>query len=248
SWKAYVEGNAAQPTKCAIPTLGSTDAQTPTPQEAFVTWRDPFLYFHSVIDDTSCAERVVGIDQLAPELRSVSKTPSLAYIIPDRCHDGANEPCLQRPGLVAADAFLAKVVPEIERSPSYKAGGLIAITFDQAPQTGPEADSGGCCNSPAYPNLPPATAGPPAAPSGEAGSAGPSGAPGIEATNEPAGGGRVGLLLLSKYVKPGSIDVIGQYNHFSLLAAVEDLFGLPHLGYADTPGLLGFDRSVYTAW
>ena len=41
----------------------------------------------------------------------------------------------------------------------------------------------------------------------------------------PAGGGRVGLLLISKYVKPGSVNVTGDYNHFSLLASIEDLFG-----------------------
>jgi hypothetical protein len=55
------------------------------------------------------------------------------------------------------------------------------------------------------------------------------------------------LLLISKYVKPGSINVTGQYNHFSLLASIENLFGVSHLGYTGTPGLLVFDTSVYNA-
>ena len=63
----------------------------------------------------------------------------------------------------------------------------------------------------------------------------------------PPGGGQVGLLLISKYVKPGSVSVTGQYNHFSLLASIEDLFGLSHLGYAGAQGLLAFDTSVYNA-
>ena len=59
-----------------------------------------------------------------------------------------------RTGLAAANRFLKSVVPEIKRSAAYKDDGLIAITFDQAPQTGPNADPSACCSSPAtYPNL-----------------------------------------------------------------------------------------------
>ena len=224
---------------------------------------------HSVIDNTTCTSTVVGLDQLAPDLKTASKTPSLAYIVPDRCHDDSEEPCAPRQpsGLAAADAFLSKTVPAIEHSPAYKTGGLIAITFDQAPQTGPTADTGGCCITSPYPNLPTGTTGTPGsttttgAPSTTTtgtGTATPStptttstttttGTPST-ATATPAGGGQVGLLLISKYVKPASINVIGDYNHFSLLASIENLFGLSHLGYAATPGLLAFDTSVYNAY
>ena len=40
----------------------------------------------------------------------------------------------------------------------------------------------------------------------------------------------------------------GEYNHFSLLASIENLFGLSHLGYAASQGLLTFDASVYNAF
>ncbi len=156
-----------------------------------------------------------------------------------------------------SDAFLGQVVPEIERSPAYKMGGLIAITFDQAPQSGPNADSSGCCITPVYPNLPTAATGATgtagatgnAGATGATGTSGATGATGVSgaSTATPSGGGQVGLLLISKYVKPGSINVTGQYNHFSLLASIEDLFGLSRLGYAHTPGLLAFDASVYNA-
>ena len=66
---------------------------------------------------------------------------------------------------------------------------------------------------------------------GHDGTTGTTGATGVT-TATPAGGGRVGLLLISKYVKPGSINVTGEYNHFALLASIEDLFGQSHLGYA----------------
>jgi hypothetical protein len=38
-----------------------------------------------------------------------------------------------------------------------------------------------------------------------------------------------------------------QYNHFSLLRTVEGLFGLPYLGYANTPDPGSFGVDVFTA-
>jgi hypothetical protein len=58
----------------------------------------------------------------------------------------------------------------------------------------------------------------------------------------------VGLLLISKFVKPGSIDATDEFDHLSLLRSVETLFGLPPLGYAGEPALLSFDSSVYNAY
>jgi hypothetical protein len=56
-------------------------------------------------------------------------------------------------------------------------------------------------------------------------------------TTPTGGGGQVGLLLISQYVKPGSIDALDYFNHFSLLASIEKLFGLHTLGYAGAAGL-----------
>jgi hypothetical protein len=49
---------------------------------------------------------------------------------------------------------------------------------------------------------------------------------------DPPGGGQVGLLMISPYVPAHKLNTIETYNHFSLLKSIEDLFGLPHLGYA----------------
>ncbi|MFL5838940.1 MAG: alkaline phosphatase family protein, partial [Thermoleophilaceae bacterium] len=62
------------------------------------------------------------------------------------------------------------------------------------------------------------------------------------------GGGRVGMVLLSPYILPKSVNTTGFYNHFSLLRSIEDLFGLDHLGYAAAPKLPAFDDSVYTGY
>jgi phosphatidylinositol-3-phosphatase len=238
-WKAYVEdiGNGAAaglPTTCRHPSLGTPDgSQAPVPGDAYETWRNPFVYFHSLVDGPECAKSDVGLEQLAPDLKTATKTPALSYIVPSACHDGGELPCEpgQPAGPLAAEAFLQTVVPEIEASPAYKEGGLIAITSAQAPQAGPKADASSCCISPAYPNLPvPATVEP---------STGP-----VKPTG---GGGRVGLLLISPFVAPGTVDESGYYNHFSLLLSIEELFELEPIGYATEEALAPFDSSVYNA-
>ncbi len=64
-------------------------------------------------------------------------------------------------------------------------------------------------------------------------------------TTPTGGGGQVGLLLISPYVKANSSDVIDYFNHFSLLATLENMFGLHRLGYAGTPGLPVFSTGVF---
>jgi hypothetical protein len=239
TWRAYVEGvengsASGAPASCPHPALGAADdAHAPQPGDAYVTWRNPFVYFQSLTSGNACSEDDVGLEQLAPDLKRASRTPSLAYVVPDRCHDGSPLPCApgQGAGLPPADAFLRKVVPEIEGSQGYREGGLIAITFDQAPQSGAQADPSGCCLSSPFPNLP--ASGSPT-----------SGAP---AGGAQTGGGKVGLLLISKYVKPDSFNATGEYDHFSLLRSIENLFALQPLGYAGEPGLLAFDQSVFNA-
>ena len=103
-----------------------------------------------------------------------------------------------RRGLRAPGARSKAVVPAIPASKAYKQGGLLVITVDEAPSTGEFADSSSCCGQPPFPNY-----------------------------TSPAlahGGGDVGALLLSPFVKGGTTTQ-EPYNHFSLLRTIEDLFG-----------------------
>jgi hypothetical protein len=52
-------------------------------------------------------------------------------------------------------------------------------------------------------------------------------------------------VLLSPFIRPGTTTA-QQYNHYSLLRSIEDVFGLPHLGYAAAAGLRPFGADVYT--
>ena len=164
TWKAYIQGigNAApgQPATCRHPQLGATDAdQVPRPGDPYVTSRNPFVYFSSIINTGSCNGSDVDLEQLATDLQSEAKTPTMSYIVPSACDDGTEVACVAgaKSGLAATDGFLQGIVPQIEQSAAYKDHGLIAITFDEAPQSGPNADASSCCNQPVYPNLPAAT-------------------------------------------------------------------------------------------
>jgi phosphatidylinositol-3-phosphatase len=339
SWKAYVQGvSSSSPTACRVPKLGSKESQIAGARATYLAWRNPFVFFRSLTAGTACHKDEVGIGQLANDLKSASSTPSLSYIIPAPCSDGSEAPCKPHAptGLAAANRFLKTVVPEIKRSAAYQADGLIAITFDQAPQAGADADSSACCSSPAtFPNLrsvpappvPPAamgsgatstttgstttgstttsttsttgstttpttstpttsttgstttptttgttsttpttgstTTGSTTTPSttgsttttgttttgttttGTTTTPASSSAGGISPTG---GGGQVGLLLISQYVKPNSVDVVDYFNHFSLLASIEKLFGLHRLGYGGVSALPVFGAAVFNQY
>jgi hypothetical protein len=261
--------------------LGSADpGAAASLQDPYVTWSNPFVYFDS-IGKTACAQDDVGLSQLATDLKSAKTTPAFSYIAPSRCDNGDDQPCLPtaQAGLAAADRFLGGVVPEIEASPAYADGGLIAITFDQAPQSGPGADSSSCCDNPTqYPNLPPvsttttttpttttpATTTPTTTTPATTSTTTPTTTtptattpttttpttttPASELTGQTTptgGGGEVGLLLISKYVKAGSVDSLDYFNHYSLLSSLEQLFSLGRLGYATDPALPAFGKPQY---
>jgi hypothetical protein len=240
TWKAYLEGmdesagatgsagTSSATGACGHPALGAADplsALTPPAGQAYATWRNPFVYFHSVIDSSECASDDVGLSSLKGDLASAKSTPNFSYIVPGRCDDGDTNPCAagQAGGMAAADGFLQKAVPEILGSKAYKENGLLVITVDEAPSSGEYADSSSCCGQPTFPNLPASTS-----------------------ALGKLGGGQVGALLLSPFVKGGNL-VQDEYNHFSLLRTVEDLFGLSHLGYAGASGVSSFSPSLFTA-
>jgi hypothetical protein len=219
SWKGYLEDMG---TACRHPVLNSQDTtQKAKVGDQYAARHNPFVYFHSIIDSPACAKRDVDLSALPTDLSSVGTTPSLSYITPNLCDDGHDAPCVDgRPGgLVSANAWLKTWIPKITSSPAFTQDGILIITFDES--DGPQSDSSACCGEGPGPNTP---------------------LPGIAGL----GGGKVGALVISKFVRPGTWSTTS-YNHYSLLASLEDLFGLPKLGYAATPGLNRFGLDVYNA-
>lgn len=215
TWKAYMQDMASP---CLHPEIGQRDPYLgPTATGAYATRHNPFVYFHSITDSPDCAKNDVALTQLETDLASVKTTANYNMITPNVCDDAHDATCPNGKlgGLAAANEFLKTWVPKITSSPAFKKDGLLVITFDEAEIS--EASS--CCNEPASPNVE------------QAGIGGP-------------GGGHVGALLLSPYVKAGS-TVTTPFNHYALLCSIENLFGLSKLGYAGQQGLQCFDSSVY---
>jgi hypothetical protein len=196
--------------------------------------RSPAVYFAAVTESPECGERNVGLDRLDADLKEAKATPTLSYIVPSSCHNGSETPCApeQPAGLAGAQAFLEALLPKITESAAYEEGALVAITFAQAPQSGEKADASSCCATTEYPNLPPPTA-PAEAPTGPVKASG--------------GGGQVGLLLISPFVEPGTVDETAYFNHFSLLLSIEELLELEPLGYATNPALTAFESEIFNA-
>jgi phosphatidylinositol-3-phosphatase len=240
SWKAYQEDMGNDPNRetaaCGHPALNSQDqTQSAEAGDGYATRHDPFVYFHSVIDNqTYCDQHVVALGSptgampaaalagetgLATDLKKIATTPAFSFITPNLCNDGHDYPCTNQPSGASAladiEAFLQTWVPLITNSPAFKKNGLLEITFDES--DGPQSDSSSCC--------------------GEQPGPGDSPLPGITGP----GGGLVGAVVLSPFIAPGTVSAT-PYNHYSSLASWETLFGLPRLADAATvPATFGSD-------
>ena len=228
-WKAYMEDMGNDPRRerasCGHAALGAVDVtESARVGDQYAAKHNPFVYFHSIIDDQlRCDEHVVKLARLADDLASIATTANFSFITPNLCNDGHDAPCVDgtRGGLLAIDAFLAHWVPLIRHSPAFRADGLLIVTFDESDGAGRDGSSA-CC--------------------GERGLPGAKFRPGIGGP----GGGRIGAVVLSPFVRPGTVSSV-PYNHYSLLKTVEAIFGLPPLGYAGDKGLGAFGSDVFTA-
>jgi phosphatidylinositol-3-phosphatase len=229
TWKGYMEDMgkdaAREHATCAHSPVNSQEVLLrATPQDQYAVKHNPFVYFHSIIDDQGrCDSHVVNLDRLVDDLKSAGDTPNYSFITPNLCNDGHDAPCVDHApgGLVSADAFLKKWVPLITSSPAFKKDGLLIITFDESDQSLADG-SVACC--------------------GELGLAGARYPPGL---NGP-GGGRIGALLISPFIRPGTSSDV-PYNHYSLLRSVAGIFGVAPLGFAAEEGLRPFGADVFNA-
>jgi hypothetical protein len=274
AWRSYNEDMGNNPTRdggapdptggtdCAHPVIGGVDnAEIGTATDQYAMRHNPFMYFHSVIDNQAvCNANVVPLGKLLPDgtpdpaghlardLSSPATTPAFGFITPNVCNDGHDATCHgpnseggTTGGLVGADLWLKHWMPVILGSPAYQDGRLlVVVTFDEADiKPSDPAYAASCCYEQPGPNVV---------------------APGdftFKATaNTAPGGGQVGALLFnSRYIEGGTENRTGQYNHYSALRSYEDLLGLTtggtdgqgHLGFAAAPGLAPFGRDVFNA-
>jgi hypothetical protein len=183
-WGAYVEGMGAGKAgshNCQHPDSGAVDAtQTAGATGGYTTRRNPFVYFHSLLDLSDCMSDDKPLEQLSTDLGSAARTPNYVFVSPGLCHDGATSPCPGGLGGIAgADGFLAQWVPRILDSAAYKRDGALIVVFTST-------------------------------------------------ATRPAG---TGALLLSRYARAGQTDAT-QFDAYSVLRSVEDLFAFKPLAHA----------------
>jgi hypothetical protein len=235
TWKGYMQDMDAEPgvyrTTCRGPATEKI-IENPVPvghpksPDDYKDKHNPFVYYHSVFDNLAyCDAHDVPFTQFTSDLKSIATTPNYSFITPNQCNDGHDMPTCSdgsTGGAPRYDAFLRTYVPLIEASPAYKKDGLIVIVFDEG------ILGTACCGEVNSPMV---------------GSGTNSGfpLPGFLGS----GGGQTGAVLLSRFIKPGTLTLT-PYNHYSYLRSMEDLFHLPHLGYAQQPSVTSFGADVFT--
>jgi phosphatidylinositol-3-phosphatase len=188
---------------------------------------NPFPFFLSVRESGQCAQNDVPLSELPEDLKH--RTANVSFIFPDECSDGHSD-CTsggtvgpaeeQAHELEQADAFLKEWVPRITASRAFRRNGLLVINWDEGDTTL------ACCGEPSTD------------PDGSS----PGGFEGLPG----AGGGQTGAVMLSPFIKPGTVSN-NSYNHYSLLASIESLFSLSRLGEANLPETTTFGSDIFTA-
>ena len=255
AWRAYEQdmgntpsrdgGNTDQTggTDCAHPAIGAVNnTNSATAADQYAARHNPTIWFHSVIDNTAeCDANVVPLGTLSPsgtpspsghlatDLKSESTTPRFGFITPNLCNDGHDATCAEpnstggNTGGLTGADQFLKAWMPLVLGSPAYKHGDMLVVITFDEGEGANANASCCAQQ-----------------------------PGPNSTS--AGGGQVGALLLNaKYITPDSVDITGQYNHYSALRSYEDLLGLTtggtdgegHLGFAATKGLIPFGTDVF---
>jgi hypothetical protein len=234
---------AANPAPPGVP----DDTQDATATDQYATRHNPFDYFHSLIDvpagqsESPCEENVVplverpgsGINGLAQDLQ-LTDPPDYNWVTPNLCDDGHDGGTTESPTCAGPDISGQNPGP----------GGLVSadrflqtyvpkIMASAAYQDGgmiiisfdeaADSDTSSCCGEVA-------------------------GTTGVQPLG---GGGQTGALLLSPLLTSHTSTC--DYNHFSLLRSLEDIFGITtggsdgegHLAQAGGGEVSAFGPDVY---
>jgi hypothetical protein len=244
TWDAYME---------SLPSAGFTGFQYPANAALYVNKHDPFVLMDDIRSDPARLAHVKPYTDLATDLSS-SHPADFVYIVPNQCHDmhggvsitvaadhSDGTPCpfgstKDDPNDASlkqkADAFVRQAVDTIMSSKAWSGNSAIFLVADENDFTNNAAADGfesaaWCCDSPVLPdgfhflNS--------------------SGAPdgnvwhGQNGDFHYGGGLSPGIVITTNGPRGFVSDV--PYNHYSLLATVEENWKLGYLGHAgDTAG------------
>ena len=226
-WKGYLGDLGASTTRqvgpCGLPRLdarGRDLSQRAAPTDQYAARHNPFVYFRGVTDVPGrCARHLSGMTALVRDVRSVATTPALSLLVPNLCDDGHDTGCAGPDVAGDRTGGLTAVQHWLTR---YVPVVLASPAYKEDGlllvtwDEGKRVDRASCCG---LRSLDPGARG---------------------------GGGRVGLIAVSPFIRPGTVST-GAYNHYGLLRTLADLFGVTRLGYAgQTTGVETFGRDVFT--
>jgi phosphatidylinositol-3-phosphatase len=225
SFKAYMEDMGNDPSRessvCGHVPVGVRDITDDEElEDVYAARHNPFVWFHAIIDGPLC-DSVVSLAPLEQDLKSIATTPNYVWISPAVCHDGHDAPC--------NDGEPGGLVSANRWLREYMPLILHSPAYQQDGLLVIITDEGfasdACCGERPGPNEKlPGVSGP--------------------------GGGRIGALAISRFIRPGTVSDI-PYNHYSLLRTVFDIFqlgkfGQRYLGYAGQRGLVSFGSDIFT--
>ncbi len=230
TWGAYME---------ALPSDKGADYWPSSSQALYASKHNPFVLFTDIRSSIPRMQNVKPYTALSDDLKSEATTPNFAYIVPDQCNDmhgGVYSPVAGHPETPCpygstkddandaalkqkADAFVKEAVTEIMASPAWQSSpSAIFIVTDENDYTGNEETGGwetadGCCDSPVVSkgNLDIS----------------------VDWPGGTYGGGLIPAIVVTNDTnKVGGYKSYQPYNHYSLLATIEKVWGLGYLGNA----------------
>ncbi|MGH2466901.1 MAG: alkaline phosphatase family protein [Candidatus Limnocylindrales bacterium] len=243
TWGAYMD---------AMPSVGFTGAQWPDYTALYSNKHNPFVLMDDIRNDPARLADIKPYTSLAGDLDS-GHAPDFVWISPDQCNDmhgGVYTPVPGHPETTCpygstvddpadaslkakADAFVQGAVETITTSQAWTANSVIVILTDEADFSGTAtetdlwADVSGCCDSPGYGSAPPLPYGYEFMDNG----------PGHFWYTGKFGGGLVPAIVVARGATHHVVDTRA-YNHYSLLATIEQVWHLGYLGYAaDRPNV-----------
>ena len=113
----------------------------------YLTQRNPFVYFHSIVDTPDCGANIAPVSRLLPDAQDAESAPNFSLVVPDACHDG-RDPRAPTGAHRArtADEWLKSQLEPLLASKAYADDGLVVSPSITAPTR--SSRSARCCSLP----------------------------------------------------------------------------------------------------
>jgi phosphatidylinositol-3-phosphatase len=149
-WGAYVA--AMGTTSCLHPNSNTpSDAALPGAASGYDVQHNPFVFFHSVLDDGDCLDDDHDLTGLTRALARPARTPRFVYVGPDACADAEPQPAQPSDAISGAattttttatpTTTAASTTTPASATPTVTASGTTTASTTTAPTTAQPSDT-----------------------------------------------------------------------------------------------------------